>query len=181
MGGSSAGTGIGGAAGARFHAVGVREAISTVYTARRRVVCKNTLFRRRRLRIPGPRAILVGERPRNRLPIPGSHRGARPHGKSSHSVSKSDLFSRNRSAFEYITILGADPGTRTFVAYMRGLPIGISPPARGSPEIARRRENAIPRRSGTRPVARPLRSIPYDEGTPAMIPAMPASLAQASP
>ena len=65
-------------------------------------------------------------------------------------MSISDASRLDRSPSEYNTLLGADPGTRTFFTQTRGLPIGISLPARGSVEIARRRENAIPRRSRTR-------------------------------
>ena len=45
-----------------------RGAISTIYMARGRVICGNTMFRRRRLRIRGPRGVLMEERPGNRLP-----------------------------------------------------------------------------------------------------------------
>ena len=136
--------------GTRFQAVGLNEPISAVYSARRRVVLGNALFTRSKMRIRGPRAIPIEERPGNRLPTPGSLRGGQRGGKSSDLDPKSDLSPLNRSPSDYITVPGAHPGTRTFAAQARGFPISICVPARGFAETARPRENAIPPRSRTR-------------------------------
>lgn len=165
-----------------FHAVGLNEAISSVYMARRRVIWRNTPFRRRRMRIRGPGATLYGERPRNPLPVPESDRSGQSHGKTSRSRPYSDAFRLRRSPIRihYNTRRGSRNShfRRPNARFLHGICL----PPRGSVEIARQRENAIPHRSRTRPMARPRPSIPCNEGTPAMrVPhPMPASLAQAA-
>ena len=147
--------GIGGAAGTRFHAVGLGQAISAVYTARRGVICRNTLFRRRRLRIRGP----------------GSARDP-TWGTAAQSPLCQDPIDAVGPA-ENLHILclnltlpvSADPHPNAMQYSARTPECALSSPIRevcpwelpppkriprGSLEIARRRENALPPRSRTR-------------------------------
>ena len=149
-----------------------REAISAVCTARSGVTCRNALFGRRRLRTRGARCSdggTAGESP----PGVGIGYGRRPHGKTPRLGPKSDLSTPRRSPSESIAVSGAGPGTRTLLSQARAFPIGICLPARGSVEIARRRENPLPPRYRTRlpgPIAPPRRSILCASPNPARAP-----------